>query len=92
MARKAYHQLVAFGERHLFDKAAPDYFAVSLPETDVFQDTLQKRSDQYCRYLRALGLDGLGRKAEAAALVNEILAADPSHQGALLLRENGSLH
>ena len=90
-ARKAYHQLVAFGERHLFDKAAPDYFAVSLPETDVFQDSLQKRSDQYCRYLRALGLHGLGRDAEAAALVAEILAADPSHQGALLLRANASL-
>ena len=59
-ALKCFHQLVIFGERHLFDKVGYDFFAVSMPELEVYQDDIQKRSDDYCRRLAELGRKGLG--------------------------------
>ena len=58
-ALKSFHQLIAFGEQHLFDKVGYDFFAVSMPELEVYQDDIQKRSDDYCRRLAALGRKGL---------------------------------
>jgi tetratricopeptide (TPR) repeat protein len=58
-AKKSFNQLTAYGERHMFDKVGYDYFAVSLPEIEVFQEDIQLRNDRYCEYLRKLGLKGL---------------------------------
>ncbi len=58
-ARKSFHQLIIFGERHVFDRVGYDFFAVSMPELEVYQDDIQKRSDDYCRRLMALGHRGL---------------------------------
>ncbi|MBQ6373350.1 MAG: DUF5107 domain-containing protein [Clostridia bacterium] len=58
-ARKSFHQLITFGERHIFDKVGYDFFAVSMPELEVYQDDIQKRSDDYCRSMMALGRLGL---------------------------------
>lgn len=84
LAKKSFHQLVSFGERHLFDKASYDFFAVSLPEIDVYQEDLQLCNTQYCNYLRALGELGLSRRGEAERLFREILAIRPDHQGAAI--------
>ena len=59
MAKKSFHQLIIFGEQHIFDKVGYDFFAVSMPELEVYQDDIQKRSDDYCRRLTALGRKGL---------------------------------
>ena len=58
-AKKSFHQLIIFGERHIFDEVGYDFFAVSLPELEVYQDDIKKRSDDYCRRLAALGRKGL---------------------------------
>ncbi len=58
-AKRSFHQLIIFGERHIFDKTGYDFFAVSMPELEVYQDDIQKRSDDYCRRLMALGRKGL---------------------------------
>ncbi len=58
-AKKSFHQLIMFGERHLYDQVGYDFFAVSMPELEVYQDDIQKRSDDYCRRLMALGRKGL---------------------------------
>ncbi len=58
-AKKSFHQLIIFGERHLFDKVGYDFFAVSMPELEVYQDDIQKRSDDYCRRMMELGRRGL---------------------------------
>ena len=58
-AKKSFHQLIIFGERHLFDRVGYDFFAVSMPELEVYQDDIQKRSDAYCRRLIELGKRGL---------------------------------
>ena len=58
-AKKSFHQLISFGQRHIFDRVEYDFFAVSMPELEVYQDDIQKRSDDYCRRLMALGSRGL---------------------------------
>ena len=58
-AKRAFHQLIIFGERHIFDRIGYDFFAVSMPELEAYEDDIQKRSDDYCRRLMALGRRGL---------------------------------
>ena len=58
-AKKSFHQLIIFGEQHLFDRVGYDFFAVSMPELEVYQDDIQQRSDDYCRRLIDLGRRGL---------------------------------
>lgn len=82
-ARKSFHQLIIYGEKHLFDKTDYDFFAVSLPEIEVFQDNIQLRNTQYCNYLRALGAIGLGEKDKARELLKGILAKQADDLGAL---------
>lgn len=82
-AKKCFHQLLAFGERHLFDRVEYDYFAVSLPEIEVFPDNIQDRNDTYCNYLIALGNLGLKKIEIANDRLTEILAKHPWYQGAI---------
>ena len=58
-AKKSFHQLIIFGERHIFDKVEDDFFAVSLPELEVYQTDTQKEHDKYCCRLMELGQKGL---------------------------------
>ena len=58
-AKKSFHQLIIFGEQHLFDRVGYEFFAVSMPELEVYQDDIQQRSDDYCRRLIDLGRRGL---------------------------------
>ena len=56
--------MIAFGEQHLFDRMEYDFFAVSMPELEVYQDDIQKRSDDYCRRMIRLGQRGLASLRE----------------------------
>ena len=58
-ALNALESLINFGEEHLNDIVEYDFFAVSLPELEVYQDNIQKRNDDYCKMLIALGKKGL---------------------------------
>jgi tetratricopeptide (TPR) repeat protein len=60
-------------------EAKIDYFATSLPTMLLFDDDLQKRQKITARFLQAQALDGLGRKAEAARLIEDVIRHDPSH-------------
>lgn len=85
MANKAFNQLISFGERHIFDEVGYDYFAVSLPEIEVYQDELAARNRKYCNYLAALGYAGKGETDKARALCREILGEQADDQGAIAL-------
>lgn len=82
-ATKCYHQLKAFGEKHLFDEVSYDYFAVSLPELEVFPSDIQLRNTIDCNYLIALSEIGLGNYEKARTGLNEVLKLQSNHQGAL---------
>lgn len=83
VARKCYHQLLAFGQKHLFDKVGYDYFAVSLPEIEVFPSNIQDRNDTYCHYLMGLAYIGLKEYEKAENELQEILKEQPGYQGAI---------
>lgn len=86
-AKRRFNKLIDYAEKHLFDDVKFDYFAVSLPDFLVFEDSLNKRNQIHCRYMRGLGLAGLGRGAEAAEEFDEALRLDPNHQGARIHKE-----
>jgi tetratricopeptide (TPR) repeat protein len=91
-ALSRFNKLVDYGEKHFFDTPRIDYFAVSLPDLQLFEDDLDKRNRIYCRYLIALGSLGLGSLDRAASLFEECLKNDPCNLDVLLhlkcLKEN----
>jgi tetratricopeptide (TPR) repeat protein len=58
-AKKRFQMLVSYGEQHLNDQVKIDYFAVSLPDLQIWEDDLNKRNRQLCQYLMDLGTAGL---------------------------------
>ncbi len=58
-ARKAFDNLYNFGKKHINDAVDYDFFAVSLPELEVYQDDIQKRNYDYCKMLIDLGEKGI---------------------------------
>lgn len=77
-----FHKLVDYGEAHMFDEVKIDYFAVSLPDLQLFDEDLTLRNKAHCHYLIALGSYGLGDKTRAAQSCTETLTIDPAHIGA----------
>ena len=85
-ARSRFHKLISYGEKHYYDVVQIDYFAVSLPDLQLFDEDLTVRNRAHCEYLIALGSHGLGDQARAAACYDAALAIDCAHQGAILHR------
>lgn len=82
-AARCYHQLKSFGEKHIFDEVSYDYFAVSLPEFEVFPSDIQLRNTIDCKYLMALSAIGLGDYEKARDGLDEVLALQRDHLGAI---------
>ena len=58
-AKARFNKLIDFGKAHLNDEFKLDYFAVSLPDLQIWDDDLSKRNRQNCLNLIALGELGL---------------------------------
>jgi tetratricopeptide (TPR) repeat protein len=54
-AKARFNKLIDFGKIHLNDEFKLDYFAVSLPDLQIWDDNLTKRNRQNCQNLIALG-------------------------------------
>ena len=85
--RARLHKLIAYGEKHYYDEVKIDYFAVSLPDLQLFDDDLTRRNRAHCEYLIALGSMGLGDRARAEKCFDAVLAIDCAHQGVILHRQ-----
>ena len=85
-AASRFHKLVSYGEKHYYDEVKIDYFAVSLPDLQLFDEDLTVRNRAHCEYLIALGSYGLGDPERARACYDAALRTDPSHQGAIIHR------
>ncbi|MGV8096415.1 MAG: tetratricopeptide repeat protein [Mangrovibacterium sp.] len=68
-AKKRFMMLINYGEQHLHDEVKIDYFAVSLPDLLIWEDDLNERNLQLCRYLTELGLTGLNKVASRESRV-----------------------
>jgi tetratricopeptide (TPR) repeat protein len=82
-AMSRFNKLIDYGEKHYFDEIRIDYFAVSLPDLQIWEEDLDQRNKVHCNYLMALGHQGKGNKARAAAYFRKVLEQDPSHAGAV---------
>ena len=83
-ASARFHKLISYGEKHYYDQVKIDYFAVSLPDLQLFESDLTRSNRAHCEYLIALGSYGLGKKAEAEKRYQAVLEIDNEHQGAIL--------
>lgn len=77
-----------FGEAKLKEKVCIDYFATSLPLILVFEDDIQKRNTVDAKFLIALAEVGLGNKAEAVKLADEVVELNSMHNAAVDLKKD----
>lgn len=82
-AKAKYYQLIEFGKQHLFNQFKMDYFAVSLPDTLLFDEDYQVKNTVHCYYLIALGYLGLGESEKAQVMFNKTVTQTNHHQGIL---------
>jgi len=82
--KKSFYQLIDYGENHYFDHISFDYFAVSLPDLQLFEDDLDKKNKIHCAFLLALGYRGL-QDPRYKKYLNQVIDADNSHFRAALL-------
>ena len=80
-ANGRFYKLVNYGKQHLFEKQVMDYFAVSLPDLLIWEDSLDRKNIIHCKYMLALGYYGLGEKEKSQRYLSEVLAMDINHQG-----------
>ena len=58
-AKACFNRLIDYGKEHMDDEVKADYFAVSLPQIQVFDEDLSKNANAHCRHLIDLGEKGL---------------------------------
>ena len=80
-ARSLFNKLINYGKQHIYDKVVMDYFAVSLPDLLIWEDSLDVKNEIHCKYMLALGYYGMGDKEKAMKYLNEVKALDNNHQG-----------
>lgn len=81
-ANSRFHKLLSYGEKHYYDEVKIDYFAVSLPDLQLFEDDLSRKNRMHCDYLCGLGYLGLGEKEKAQRFLSRVLSENDVHQGA----------
>ena len=80
-ARSRFNRLVDYGKQHFHDKVVMDYFAVSLPDLQVWDGSLDDMNRLHCLYMLALGYAGLGDAARSARYMAQAQSMDSNHQG-----------
>ena len=80
-ARSLFNKLISYGKQHIYDKVVMDYFAVSLPDLLIWEDSLDVKNLIHCKYMLALGYYGMGDKEKALKYLSEVEALDNNHQG-----------
>ena len=85
-ARSLFDKLVNYGNEHIHEKQVMDYFAVSLPDLLIWNDSLDRKNEIHCKYMLALGYLGLGEQEKALQYLTEVRDLDINHQGVQALQ------
>lgn len=80
-ARAYFNRLVDYGKQHLHDKVKMDYFAVSLPDLQVWDGSLDEMNRIHCLYMLALGYAGLGDRKHSERYLSEAEKMNINHHG-----------
>lgn len=76
--------LISYGEEHYEDQVKIEYFAVSLPDLQIWEEDLNVRNQIHCDYMIALGNIGFANGEKANQNFDKVLARDSSHLGAYI--------
>ena len=79
-AHGRFYKLIKYGKQHLFEYQTMDYFAVSLPDLLIWDDSLDMKNRIHCYYMLALGYDGMGDKEKAERYYEEVKKLDINHR------------
>lgn len=85
-AHGRFYRLINYGKQHIFEKQVMDYFAVSLPDLLIWEDSLDAKNLIHCKYMLALGYYGMGDTEHAERYLCEVETLDNNHQGIQQLR------
>ncbi|MDE7345716.1 MAG: DUF5107 domain-containing protein [Muribaculaceae bacterium] len=80
-ARAYFNRLVEYGKQHLYEKQRMDYFAVSLPDLQVWDGSMDEMNRIHCLYMLSLGYDGLGDTVHSDRYLKQAEAMNINHQG-----------
>ena len=80
-AHGRFYRLINYGKQHVFEKQVMDYFAVSLPDLLIWEDSLDTKNLIHCKYMLALGYYGMGETDKALRYLDEVEQLDNNHQG-----------
>ena len=80
-AHGRFYRLINYGKQHIFEKQVMDYFAVSLPDLLIWNDSLDTKNLIHCKYMLALGYYGMGEREKALRYLEEVEVLDNNHQG-----------
>ena len=80
-AHGRFYRLINYGKQHVFEHQTMDYFAVSLPDLLIWDDSLDTKNEIHCKYMLALGYYGMGDKDKALRYLSEVEDLDNNHQG-----------
>lgn len=81
-----FYKLVNYGKQHIFEPQVMDYFAVSLPDLQIWDGDLNEKNRIHCLFMLALGHTGLGDKEKANRYLREVEQMDINHQGIMTLK------
>ena len=85
-AHGRFYRLINYGKQHVFEHQVMDYFAVSLPDLLIWEDSLDTKNVIHCKYMLALGYYGMGDHERAERYLKEVEQLDNNHQGVRQLR------
>lgn len=85
-ANGRFYKLVNYGKQHIFEHQVMDYFAVSLPDLLIWEDSLDVKNRIHCLYMLALGYYGLGDLGHAKHYLTEVEQLDINHYGTQAFR------
>ena len=85
-ANGRFHRLIDYGKQHIFEHQVMDYFAVSLPDLLIWEDSLDVKNRIHCCYMLSLGYYGLGDLPHSEHYLEEVEKMDINHYGTQAFR------
>lgn len=80
-AEQRFQCLIDHGKLFIDKPFKIDYFAVSLPDMDIWEEDLDHKNKIHCLYVMGLGYLGNGDRALAMHYLAQVQLLDPNHQG-----------
>ncbi|WP_312334962.1 DUF5107 domain-containing protein [Sphingobacterium sp.] len=80
-AEQRFQCLIDHGKKFFDEPFKIDYFAVSLPDMDIWEEDLDHKNKIHCLYVMGLGYLGKGDAARAMEYLSKVKQLDLNHQG-----------